>query len=143
MKRAQQGDGVVGETDQEARDGAHRYIPEYSQSALNNYELTSNHFATTKGYEHYAGMADLVTSQAMGASYLANHVWGTPDVCVERLRAIADAFHPEEFMLVFRYGSMPRDVAEKSIGLFAADVLPAVHDLALDEPITYDDAMSA
>jgi alkanesulfonate monooxygenase SsuD/methylene tetrahydromethanopterin reductase-like flavin-dependent oxidoreductase (luciferase family) len=128
----------VGENEQEAHDGAHRYIPEYSHSALNNYELTSNHFATTKGYEHYAGMADLVTSQAMGASYLANHVWGTPDVCVERLQAIAEAFHPEEFMLVFRYGSMPRDVAEKSIGLFAAEVLPAVHELALEDPITYD-----
>ncbi len=133
----------VGETEQEAIEGAHRYIPEYSQSALNNYELNSNHFATTKGYEHYAGMADLVTSQTMGASYLANHVWGTPDVCVERLRSIAGAFHPEEFMLVFRYGSMPRDVAEKSIGLFAAEVLPAVHDLDLEAPITYDGALAS
>jgi len=129
----------VGENEQEAHDGAHRYIPEYSTSALNNYELNSDHFATTKGYEHYAGMANLVSSQAMGASYLANHVWGTPDVCVERLQAIAEAFHPEEFMLVFRYGSMPRDVAEKSIGLFAREVLPAVHDIELQAPITYDE----
>ena len=129
----------VGENEQEAYDGAHRYIPEYSTSALNNYELNSDHFATTKGYEHYAGMANLVSSQAMGASYLANHVWGTPDVCVERLQAIAEAFHPEEFMLVFRYGSMPRDVAEKSIGLFAREVLPAVHDIELQAPITYDE----
>ena len=132
----------VGATEQEAAEGAQRYIPEYSQSALNNYELNSNHFATTKGYEHYAGMADLVTSQAMGASYLANHVWGTPDVCVEKLRSIAAAFHPEEFMLVFRYGSMPRDVAERSIGLFASDVLPAVHELDLEAPITYDEALT-
>ena len=88
-------------------------------------------------------MADLVSAQAMGASYLANHVWGTPDVCVERLRAIAEAFHPEEFMLVFRYGSMPRDVAERSIELFAREVLPAVHELALDAPITYDGTAAA
>ena len=88
-------------------------------------------------------MADLVTSQTMGTSYLANHVWGTPDVCVERLRSIASAFHPEEFMLVFRYGSMPRDVAEKSISLFAAEVLPAVHDLDLEAPITYDGALAS
>ena len=84
-------------------------------------------------------MANLVSSQAMGASYLANHVWGTPDVCVEKLRSIAAAFHPEEFMLVFRYGSMPRDVAERSIELFAREVLPAVHDLELAAPITYDE----
>lgn len=106
-------------------------------SALNNYELMSGHFATTKGYEHYAAMADRVNTQAMGAAYLEYHVWGTPDQCVEKLRGIADAFHPEEFMLVFRYGSMPRDVAEKSIGLFARDVLPAVHELKLQAPIDY------
>ena len=42
-------------------------------------------------------------------------------------------------MLEFRYGSMPRDVAEKSIGLFAREVLPAVHDIELADPITYDE----
>ena len=41
-------------------------------------------------------------------------------------------------MLVFRYGSMPRDVAERSIELFAREVLPAVHELPLEAPITYD-----
>jgi alkanesulfonate monooxygenase SsuD/methylene tetrahydromethanopterin reductase-like flavin-dependent oxidoreductase (luciferase family) len=129
----------VGETEQAAAEGAQRYIPEYSRSALYNYELTSGHFATTRGYEHYAGMSDLITAEAMGASYLANHVWGTPDVCVQRLQAIAEAFHPEEFMLVFRYGSMPRDVAERSIELFAREVLPAVHEIELQAPITYDE----
>lgn len=127
----------VGEHAQEAHDNAHRYIPEYSYSALNNYELMGGHFATTKGYEHYAAMADRVNTQAMGAAYLQNHVWGTPDQCIEKLRGIADAFHPEEFMLVFRYGSMPRSVAEKSIGLFAREVLPAVHELKLQAPIDY------
>lgn len=130
----------VGETEQEAEQNATRYIPEYSISAMHNYELGSNHFATTRGYEHYAAMADRVTGQEMGASYLANHVWGTPDQCVDKLRGIAEAFHPEEFMLVFRYGSMPREVAEKSIGLFAREVLPAVHALPLGEPVAYDAA---
>lgn len=130
----------VGETEQEASDNAHRYIPEYSISALRNYELDSNHFATTKGYEHYAAMSGQVTKQEMGASYLANHVWGTPDQCIEKMRGIADAFHPSEFMLVFRYGSMPRDVAEKSIRLFAEEVLPAGHELPLEDPVVYDAA---
>lgn len=126
----------VGETEQEAAENAHRYIPEYSRSALNNYELQSNHFGSIKGYEHYAGMADLINTQEMGASYLANHVWGTPSQCVDRLTAIASAFQPEEFMLVFRYGSMPRDIAEKSIRLFASEVLPAVHALPLGDIVS-------
>ena len=40
-------------------------------------------------------------------------------------------------MLVFRYGSMSREIAEKSINLFAKEVLPAVHALKLGEPISY------
>ena len=44
---------------------------------------------------------------------------------------------------MFRYGSMPRDVAERSIGLFAREVLPAVHELDLDAPITYDGMAAA
>jgi alkanesulfonate monooxygenase SsuD/methylene tetrahydromethanopterin reductase-like flavin-dependent oxidoreductase (luciferase family) len=128
----------VGENEQEATENARRYIPEYSFSALYNYELDSGHFATTKGYEHYATRAAAVNRQEMGAAYLANHAWGTPDQCIEKLRGIAEAFHPEEFMLVFRYGSMPRDVAEKSIRLFAEEVLPAVHELRLEAPIDYE-----
>jgi alkanesulfonate monooxygenase SsuD/methylene tetrahydromethanopterin reductase-like flavin-dependent oxidoreductase (luciferase family) len=130
----------VGETVQEAEENAHRYIPEYSISALHNYELMSNHFASTKGYEHYAAMASHVSQDSMGAAYLANHAWGTPDQCIAKLQGIADAFHPEEFMLVFRYGSMPRDVAEKSIRLFAEEVLPAVRAMPLLEPVAYEES---
>lgn len=133
----------VGENEAEARETAHRYIPEYTISALNNYELTGDHFATTKGYEHYAQMSSVVNRQDMGAAYLDNHVWGTPDACIEKLRSIADAFHPEEYMLVFRFGSMPRDVAEKSMELFSKEVLPAVHEIELADPITYEGVEAA
>lgn len=129
-------------TEAAAREGAERYIAEYADSARRNYELDSGHFATTKGYEHYADQAaGLVNTgdpaQAMAATYLANHVWGTPEQCIEKMRGIADAFHPEEFMLVMRYGTMPREVAAESIGLFSREVLPAVQAIPVEEPITY------
>ena len=127
----------VAETEAEATENARRFIPEYSTSALRNYELDSDHFSSTKGYEHYASVAKQINTEEMGASYLANHVWGTPAQCIEKFQGIADAFHPEEFMLVFRYGSMSREIAEKSINLFAKEVLPAVHALKLGEPISY------
>jgi alkanesulfonate monooxygenase SsuD/methylene tetrahydromethanopterin reductase-like flavin-dependent oxidoreductase (luciferase family) len=72
---------------------------------------------------------------AMGDMYVANHVWGTPDECVEKLAKLSAAFHPEEFMLVCRYGSMPQDVAEKSIGLFAKEALPGAHEIPVGDPI--------
>jgi alkanesulfonate monooxygenase SsuD/methylene tetrahydromethanopterin reductase-like flavin-dependent oxidoreductase (luciferase family) len=132
----------VGETEEQARENASRFIPEYADSATRNYETYSNHFANTKGYEHYASVARTVASKevmskAMGESYLANHVWGTPDQCITKLRAIADQFHPDEFMMVMRYGNMPQDVAEASTELFAREVLPAVHEMSVGEPIEY------
>lgn len=135
----------VADTEEQAREGARRYIPQYSESALRNYQLLGDHFAKTKGYEHYAAQAATVTdadqrAKEMGETYLANHVWGTPDQCIERLRAIADSFHPEEFMLAFRYGAMPEEDANRSLQLFASEVLPAIKEIPLLEPIDYTTA---
>ena len=128
----------VAENEREAREAAEQYIPQYVHSAIRNYELDSDHFASTKGYDHYAERVKHVNKGAMGVEYLKNHVWGTPDQCIARFQEIASAFHPEEFLLVFRYGSMPREIAERSIELFAREVLPAVHEIGLEAPITYD-----
>jgi alkanesulfonate monooxygenase SsuD/methylene tetrahydromethanopterin reductase-like flavin-dependent oxidoreductase (luciferase family) len=128
------------ETESEARAGAERYMRQYADTAVRNYELTGNHFATTRGYEHYAqlsaAMGDDMAS-AMAETNLANHVWGTPDQCIEKIRGISDAFHPEEYMLVMRYGDMPQDVSERSMKLFAREVLPAVQAMPLEEPVVY------
>lgn len=129
----------VGETHQEAEEGAKRYVSEYAISALHNYELTGSHFATTKGYEHYAAMAPHYTTDAITASYVDNHAWGTPDECIEKIRHIAEAFHPEEFMIAFQYGSMSREVAEKNMRLFAKEVLPAIKELPVAAPIVYEE----
>jgi alkanesulfonate monooxygenase SsuD/methylene tetrahydromethanopterin reductase-like flavin-dependent oxidoreductase (luciferase family) len=128
----------VGETEDEAYEGASRYMPEYGLSAANNYQFTSGHFADTKGYEHYAAMASQIKPEALGQMMLANHVWGTPEQCLAKLEGIAEAFHPDEFMPVFRYGSMSQEVAEKSIDLFAREVLPGLQETPVEPPITYE-----
>lgn len=56
------------------------------------------------------------------------------------LRFIADQFHPEEFMMVMRFGNMPQDASDKSIALFAREVLPAVHEMKTLDPISYGKA---
>jgi alkanesulfonate monooxygenase SsuD/methylene tetrahydromethanopterin reductase-like flavin-dependent oxidoreductase (luciferase family) len=109
-----------------AAENAARYIAEYTDSASRNYELRGGHFANTKGYEHYAAMASQVTPELMAQSYLANHIWGTPEQCIEKLQRLTDAFDPEEYMMVMRFGSMPHDVSVKSMELFAKEVLPVV-----------------
>lgn len=116
-------------TEAEAHDAARRYMTEYADSALRHYELTSDHFATTKGYEHYAAMAQALqgSPEVMGQVWVDNHVWGTPEQCVEKIRAVNDKVDPAELVIVGRYGGMPVDEAEASLRLFADEVLPAVH----------------
>ena len=105
------------------------------------YEIDSDHFKNLRGYEHYATQAaqmdQVVDSRkAMGDLYVRNHIWGTPDECLAKLRKLAGDFHPEEFMLVCRYGEMPADVAAKSIDLFAREVLPGAHEIELGDPLS-------
>lgn len=131
------------EDERVAEEAARKYIPEYVQSAINNYELTGNHFGTIKGYEHYKDMSSMVTTENMAAAWVDNCVWGTPEQCIEKLRALCDAFHPEEFMLTGRYGSMPKDVSQASLDLFAKEVLPAVQAIPIEDPITYNAGAAA
>jgi alkanesulfonate monooxygenase SsuD/methylene tetrahydromethanopterin reductase-like flavin-dependent oxidoreductase (luciferase family) len=133
----------VGETHEQAEAAAKRHISEYAMSALNHYELTGSHFAGTKGYEHYAAMAPHYTADAIAASYVDNHAWGTPDECIAKIKGVAEAFHPEEFMFAFRYGSMSKEMAEKNMRLFATEVLPAVHEMGVQEPVVYTEGADA
>jgi alkanesulfonate monooxygenase SsuD/methylene tetrahydromethanopterin reductase-like flavin-dependent oxidoreductase (luciferase family) len=57
-------------------------------------------------------------------------LWGTPARCIARLNELHLAVGPREIVVAFRYGSMSRETAEKSMRLFAEEVLPVVHSWA-------------
>jgi alkanesulfonate monooxygenase SsuD/methylene tetrahydromethanopterin reductase-like flavin-dependent oxidoreductase (luciferase family) len=121
------------ETEAEAWEGARKYIPAYANSAARHYELASDHFQRTKGYEHYASLSSLMKDSAdpydMGAMYLSNQVWGTPEMCVAKIERIRELMGPDHFVAVMKYGGMPLGEAEASMRLFAKEALPAVKAL--------------
>jgi alkanesulfonate monooxygenase SsuD/methylene tetrahydromethanopterin reductase-like flavin-dependent oxidoreductase (luciferase family) len=125
-------------TAEAAEAGARRYIANYADSARRHYELTSEHFGKTKGYEHYAEgrerIREMGDSYDLAAMYLNNQVWGTPDECLEKLETIRRMMGPDHFVCVMKYGGMPRDEAEASMRLFAKEVLPAAKQLR-DPPV--------
>jgi alkanesulfonate monooxygenase SsuD/methylene tetrahydromethanopterin reductase-like flavin-dependent oxidoreductase (luciferase family) len=118
---------------------ATQYILEYLDSANRNYELTSDHFKNIKGYEHYVAQLEnrAAADYNPGQAWIDNCVWGTPDQCIAKIQKLVDSFHPDEFMLTGRYGSMPFEESQKSLELFAREVVPAVHEMPTLEPITY------
>jgi alkanesulfonate monooxygenase SsuD/methylene tetrahydromethanopterin reductase-like flavin-dependent oxidoreductase (luciferase family) len=122
------------ESEEEGRNGGAKYFTEYADAAIRAYELTSQHFATTRGYEGYAQRADPARDRAtlareMGVMWLENHISGTPEMCISQLRSVSAMLHPAEIIVLPRVGDMPVDAAIKSIRLFAEAVLPAVHEI--------------
>ena len=121
----------VAETEAEARAGAERYMVEYSDSALRHYELRGSHLGNIKGYESYGAMQKALKEDPTPflRSFVDSHPWGTPAQTIKRATDLAEQFGCEEIMFVFRYGGMPMDLAEKSMRLFAKEVLPALQAL--------------
>jgi alkanesulfonate monooxygenase SsuD/methylene tetrahydromethanopterin reductase-like flavin-dependent oxidoreductase (luciferase family) len=122
-----------------AEAGARQWMPNYADSAYRHYEIGGTHFAATKGYEQYAASSEAASTpearQAMRDMYVENQIWGTPEMCLEKLAKINEMMGPDHFVGIMRYGGMPFDEAEASMRLFAAEVLPAAQALPIRSPV--------
>ena len=76
------------------------------------------------------------TADEIGEHNARPQAWGTPDQVLEKLAHVQRMTSAEELILNFRYGGMPADTAERSMRLFAAEVLPRLH--AMDAPLHPD-----
>jgi alkanesulfonate monooxygenase SsuD/methylene tetrahydromethanopterin reductase-like flavin-dependent oxidoreductase (luciferase family) len=116
-----------------AHDMAVKYIGGYWQTALRHYEMAADHFGKAKGYEYYEQMAkNLSSSGAKDASidyFLNLQVWGTPDDCLAKIDEIRQKVGADHFSGVFSYAGMPIEDAERSLRLFAAEVMPELKKL--------------
>jgi alkanesulfonate monooxygenase SsuD/methylene tetrahydromethanopterin reductase-like flavin-dependent oxidoreductase (luciferase family) len=121
----------VAETTSEAQAGAERYMVEYANSALRHYELLGTHLQSIKGYEGYSAQSEALRKDAspFTRGFYNTHPWGTPAQTIARATELANAFGTDEIMFVFKYGAMPMAMAEKSMRLFAKEVMPALKEL--------------
>jgi alkanesulfonate monooxygenase SsuD/methylene tetrahydromethanopterin reductase-like flavin-dependent oxidoreductase (luciferase family) len=124
-----------------AREAAMTHMNEFSDSSLANYELSSDHFKDVKGYEYYAQNAAAFREAAadgrnlQAEAFLKEHCWGTPEMCYERIKEINEILHTEEIVLQAYYGTMGYERFEKSVRLFAEEVLPAARELPVLDPL--------
>jgi alkanesulfonate monooxygenase SsuD/methylene tetrahydromethanopterin reductase-like flavin-dependent oxidoreductase (luciferase family) len=115
-----------------ARDMAHRYIGGYYESVIRHYEFTSDHLATTKGYEYYGGVSNAIQTygRAAGTEFFTNlQVWGTPDECYEKILDIRAKVGCDTVIGVFSYGGMDYEDAERNLRLFASEVKPRLQKI--------------
>jgi alkanesulfonate monooxygenase SsuD/methylene tetrahydromethanopterin reductase-like flavin-dependent oxidoreductase (luciferase family) len=127
----------VAENSSEAEAGAQQYMGEYADSALRHYELMGTHLEGTKGYQQYGELQNALRqdSSPFRQGWYKSHPWGTPDQAIRRATELANAFGADEIMFTFKYGSMPIEKAEKSMRLFAKEVMPALQELR-PEPLS-------
>jgi alkanesulfonate monooxygenase SsuD/methylene tetrahydromethanopterin reductase-like flavin-dependent oxidoreductase (luciferase family) len=114
-----------------AREMAVKYIGGYWNTALRHYEMASDHFGKAKGYEYYEQMAkNLQGNQDASIDYFLNlQVWGTPEMCFSKIDEIRQKVGADHYTGVFSYAGMPIEDAEKSLRLFASDVMPELKKL--------------
>jgi alkanesulfonate monooxygenase SsuD/methylene tetrahydromethanopterin reductase-like flavin-dependent oxidoreductase (luciferase family) len=119
------------ETESEAQAGAAQYMVEYADSALRHYELLGGHLKDIHGYESYGALSDALRQDAglFRRGFYREHPWGTPDQVIAKAKRLAEAFGTSEIMFIFKYGGMPMSAAEKSMRLFAREVMPALKEL--------------
>jgi len=107
---------------------AREYIGGYWKTVLKHYELVGDHLSKIKGYESYGAMQQGISNpgaqDAMIDFFLGLQIYGTPEQCTDRIIDFAGRLGAETFTGVFSYAGMPYDMAEKSMRLFAAEVLP-------------------
>ncbi|AEA23610.1 Luciferase-like, subgroup [Pseudonocardia dioxanivorans CB1190] len=107
------------------------YALEGQASSSNHYQLDdTERLRNTKGYEQYAAVGALTfTDEQILEAAAKPQAWGTPDEVYERLLHIQAMTGASEFVLNFRFGTMPVEAAERSMRLFAQEVLPRLHSL--------------
>lgn len=115
-----------------ARERAYEYVGNYFVNFARHYELFGEGtFNDVRGYQSYQQMTDAMQAagkQATGEAYINTQTWGTPEQIIEKFAARRDILGDHDLNLFMSFGGMSKDVAEASMKLFAAEVLPALRD---------------
>jgi alkanesulfonate monooxygenase SsuD/methylene tetrahydromethanopterin reductase-like flavin-dependent oxidoreductase (luciferase family) len=109
---------------------ARRHMAAYYVEVMRHYEIMSEHFKQLKGYDHYAGAADvlkLMKLEDVAAAYTDVQTWGTPDAILGKLHRRRELLGDFELSVIVGYGGLPFEDGERTMRAFAEKVLPELH----------------
>ena len=113
----------------EAEEHARKYMGKFVESNFHHYEFLGEHFATVKGYDAYVQKAEIARKGGLEgavAGFMQAAVWGPPDRILRELEARRGVIGEFELNTAFRFGGIPYALAERSLKLFAREVLPVL-----------------
>lgn len=104
-----------------------KYIGGYWKTVMDHYQFDGDHMQNMKGYEYYAQFRDNLLKNGPDAAtefFMNLQVWGTPEMCLEKIMKTADTIGADGFNGVFSYAGMPHDESMRNAKLFAREVMP-------------------
>jgi alkanesulfonate monooxygenase SsuD/methylene tetrahydromethanopterin reductase-like flavin-dependent oxidoreductase (luciferase family) len=96
---------------------------------MRHYGFDRHEHTGVKGYEFYASISrhiDRSGNDGAAREYVELMPWGTPDQVLEKLSTLRDLLGMAALNPWFSYAGMPVDQAERSMRLFAREVLPVL-----------------
>jgi alkanesulfonate monooxygenase SsuD/methylene tetrahydromethanopterin reductase-like flavin-dependent oxidoreductase (luciferase family) len=124
----------VDESADRAEEQARTWLSGYWDSVISHYEFDKPHLKSTPGYEFHGQMYDRLNApgglEKMTEFYIGLQPFGTPEQVYEKVTSFCDLVGADGYTGVFRFGGMPAEVAERSMRLFAAEVMPELQALS-------------
>jgi len=120
----------------ETEERARKYMGKFVESNFHHYEFLGEHFSTVKGYDAYVQKAAIARQGGLEgaiAGFMQAAVWGTPDRILRELQARREAIGEFELNTAFRFGGVPYELAERSMKLFAKEVLPVLKSWRIED----------
>ena len=94
---------------------------------LDHYRFHEDHLKGQKGYEYYGQFANKIQKGGVDMAteyFMSLQVWGTPEMCYDTIVKNAARIGAEGYIGIFSYAGMPIAEAERSMRLFAKEVMP-------------------
>jgi len=112
-----------------AADIAGSHIGAYWNSVLDHYEIRQTRFDQVAGYSHYKGMSDAANADAdqVVRNFVDQMMWGTPEQVLEKIDWLRATLDISTLICHFSFTGMPYELADRSMRLFAEEVLPVLH----------------
>ena len=121
------------ESADKAHELARRHMANYYITVMEHYEMASDHFREMKGYGDYADNAELLRDSGMQEAadgFVEINTYGTPQQILEKMEARRKQLGSFDLTVQVSYGGLTGEQAEKSIRLFAKEVLPELQSWA-------------
>ena len=123
----------VHEDPDRAEELARKYIGGYWDSIVEHYQFDQPHLKATPGYEHHGLMYDRLMEpggmQKMTDFFVGLQLHGTPEQVFDKIVDLQEKTYMDKYAGVFSYAGMPIEEAERSMKLFAKEVMPELKKL--------------